>query len=121
MTLNVVDFPGLDDDGEEGEDREKSWAEEMEEEESTKDKGDESQKAQAKKSRGLNVQDVIVASCSDDGTVRLWRPLQVRFLSFLMLMVLLITTWKVFCCCSYSVCVCVCMREKIQEFLSVWM
>ena len=77
-------FAGVGED-EEKEDKEKSWAEEMEEADSGKDKEDEGKKTQEKKSRGLDVQDVIVASCSDDGTVRLWQPLQVSCLSVLAL------------------------------------
>lgn len=77
-------FAGVGEDWEK-EDEEKSWAEEMEEVDSGKGKEDEGKKTQGKKSRGLDVQDVIVASCSDDGTVRLWRPLQVSGLSVLAL------------------------------------
>ena len=76
--LNEVWFAELgEEDSEEAEDREKSWADEMDETDGQKEKGEEGRKAGAKKTQGLNINDVIVASCSDDGTVRLWRPLQV--------------------------------------------
>lgn len=33
--------------------------------------------ASSTKKKGQNITDVILVSCSDDGTVRLWKPLEV--------------------------------------------
>lgn len=35
-------------------------------------------KAKKSKRPGVKMDDVLVATCGDDGTVRVWQPLQVR-------------------------------------------
>nr|KAG5700929.1 hypothetical protein BaRGS_034214 [Batillaria attramentaria] len=71
----------LEKDEESGADEEeKSWAQMAEEEE---EEASDKKKVSSKKQKGLNVQDVLVVSCSDDGTVRLWRPLQANTLASL--------------------------------------
>lgn len=52
---------------------EKSWVQMMQEEET----GGSTADASSTKKKGQNITDVILVSCSDDGTVRLWKPLEV--------------------------------------------
>lgn len=38
------------------------------------------EKKKLEKESDVNLEDVIIASASDDGTTQLWKPLQVRYL-----------------------------------------
>ncbi|KAK7488729.1 hypothetical protein BaRGS_00020026 [Batillaria attramentaria] len=81
VKCRATDGESLEKDEESGADEEeKSWAQMAEEEE---DEASDKKKVNSKKQKGLNVQDVLVVSCSDDGTVRLWRPLQANTLASL--------------------------------------
>ena len=43
--------------------------------------GNKADQRQLERAQQVKVEDVIVASCSDDGTVQVWRPLEVGNLS----------------------------------------
>ncbi|PVD30085.1 hypothetical protein C0Q70_09346 [Pomacea canaliculata] len=60
------------DDKEKEREEEKSWVQMMQEEET----GGSTADASSTKKKGQNITDVILVSCSDDGTVRLWKPLE---------------------------------------------